>query len=89
VFTPDEIKQLVPNSKYEEESTGVIFPIKTYVDYVAAAGLNVINRRDITEKVEPFFKIPKIAERIMQNTNSNSYPEFQLTIQFIDFVLGK
>ena len=88
VFTPDELKQLVPNSKYEEESTGVVYPIKTYVDYTKAAGLNVINRRDITENVEPFFKIPKIAERIMKNTNMNSFPEFQMSIQFIDFVLG-
>lgn len=89
VFSPEELKQLVPDSKHAEESTGVTRPLRTYSEYIEKAGLKIINRRDITEKVEPFFKIPKIAERIMKRTEFSSFPEFQLSIQFIDFVLGK
>ena len=89
VFTTEELKQLVPNSKHVEESTGVTHPIKTYGDYIEQAGLKVINRRDITEKVEPFFKIPKIAERIMKHAEFGHFPEFQLSVQFIDYILGK
>lgn len=89
VFTPEELKRLVPDSKYAEESTGVTRPLKTYGEYIEQAGLKIINRRDITEKIEPFFKIPKIAARIMDRTEFGSFPEFQLSIQFIDFVLGK
>lgn len=89
VFSPEELKQLVPDSKYAEESTGVTHPIATYNNYIETAGLKVTNRRDITEKIEPFFKIPKIAERIMKHTEFESFPEFQLSIMFIDYVLGK
>ena len=89
VFTEDELKQLVPESKYVEESTGVLYPVRTYNDYVDKAGLKSINRRDITERVEPFFKIPKIAERIIGTTKMGSFPEFQMSMQFFDYVLGK
>jgi 2-polyprenyl-3-methyl-5-hydroxy-6-metoxy-1,4-benzoquinol methylase len=89
VFTPEELKELVPNASYTEENIGVKYPLKTYHEYIADAGLRSINRRDISEKVEPFFKIPKIAERIMQNTEFDQFPEFQMSLQFIDFVLKK
>lgn len=89
VFSPEEIKQIIPQSNYEEHNIGVVYPIKTYTDYVAEAGLNVINRRDLTEKVENFFKIPKIAERIIRNIKFDNFPEFQMSLQFIDFVLSK
>lgn len=89
VFTETEMKELIPNSEYVEESIGVIYPLKTYGEYIDQAGLKVINRRDIVEKVEPFFKIPKIAQRIMQNTGHSAFPEFQMGLQFIDYVLGK
>lgn len=89
VFTEEELKQLVPESQHAEESTGVLFPLRTYNEYVAKAGLKAINRRDITEKVEPFFKIPKIAERIIGVTKMGNFPEFQMSMQFIDYVLGK
>lgn len=89
VFDAEELKQIVPNAPYFEENIGVKYPLKTYHDYISQAGLRSINRRDITEKVELFFKIPKIAERIMKNTEFDQFPEFQMGLQFIDFVLKK
>ena len=87
VFSPEELKQLMPNSKYMEESIEVTRPMSTYGNFISDAGLKISNRRDITEKPEPFFKIPKIAERIMKHTKFDKFPEFQLSIQFIDYVL--
>ena len=89
VFTDEEIKQLVPHSDLHEESAGVTFPIRTYNEFIEQAGLKSINRRDLTERVEPFFKIPKIAERIMKKIDHPSFPEFQMGMQFIDYVVGK
>lgn len=89
VFTEAELKQLVPNQFFTESNVGVKFPLKTYGGWIEAAGLKVDNRRDLTEKVEPFFKIPKIAERIMRNVGSNSFPDFQMSLNFIDYVLKK
>lgn len=89
VFTPQEIAQLIPNSKYEEPSVGVTMPIATYNNWVEKSGLKVINRREVKENVEAFFKIPKIAERIMKATKAGGFPEYQMSLQFIDLVLGK
>jgi 2-polyprenyl-3-methyl-5-hydroxy-6-metoxy-1,4-benzoquinol methylase len=89
VFTPDELKELIPTSKYSEPSIGVTAPIMTYDSFINGSGLKILNKRDITEKVEPFFKIPKIAERIMKNLQKNNFPEFQMSLQFIDYVLAK
>lgn len=89
VFNEEEIKDIIPQSKYAEESIGVIYPIKTYAQYIEEAGLKIITRRDITSKVEPFFKIPKIAERIILNTKTNVFPEFQMSQEFLDYVLKK
>lgn len=89
VFNPGELKEIIPDCPYVEPSIGVTTPIKTYQDFIEKAGLKIDSRRDITEKVEPFFKIPVIAERIMRNTKSNQFPEFQMSVQFIDYVLKK
>ena len=89
VFTNDELNELVPNSKYKEENIGITYPIKTYSEYIKEAELNVLNRRDLTEKVEGFFQIPKIADRIMEKTKFEHFPEFQMSLQFIDFILSK
>ena len=89
VYTEEEIEKLAPGSQHAEANSGVLYPLRTYNEYVDKAKLKCVNRRDITEKVEPFFKIPKIAERIIGNTKMSSFPEFQMSMQFIDYVLGK
>ncbi len=89
IFSPDEIRKLVPTPKHEESNAGIVFPMKTYSDYFAQAGLTIVSKRDITEKVETFFKIPRIAQKIMQTTRTDQFPEFQLGLQFIDYVLTK
>ena len=89
VFNPDEIRRIIPESKYEESNIGVTYPIRTYNDYVSQAGLKVVTRREIKDNVEPFFKIPKIAERIIANTKMEQFPDFQLSLQFLDYVLTK
>lgn len=89
VFSPEEIRLLLPESKYEEPNIGVVKPIVTYESYIAAAGLKIQHRTNIEEKIEPFFKIPKIAERIMKQTKLPNFPEFQLTLQFLNFKLSK
>lgn len=89
VFTEEELKTLIPESKYAEPSLGVIYPINTYTHFITEAGLKIVSKRETKETVEPFFKIPKIAKRIMERTKSNKFPEFQLGLQFIDMILSK
>jgi 2-polyprenyl-3-methyl-5-hydroxy-6-metoxy-1,4-benzoquinol methylase len=89
VFTPEELKQLIPVDEYASENIGVTYPVKTYPEFIAQAGLKIITDRRTTDTVEPFFRIPKIAERIMKNTKMPQFPEFQMSIQFLDYVLKK
>lgn len=88
VFTPEELAQLVPSPRHHETiNAHVVYPLRTYSKWIDDGGLKIINRREITEKPEPFFKIPKIAERIIMNTKMDQYPEFQMGMQFIDLIL--
>jgi len=89
VFSPEEISQLGVDQHYVEPSIGVLYPLKTYSEFITQSGLRAANRREITEKVESFFKIPKIAERIMRKVKFNEFPEFQMSLQFVDYVLKK
>lgn len=88
VFTESELEKL-PTSKHKDDNIGVKYPLKTYSDFIKAAGLKEVSRREIKEAVEPFFKIPKIAQRIMSNLEFRQYPEWQMSLQFIDYVLEK
>lgn len=89
VFTDEELKQILPEPKHAEINNGVTYPIKTYNQYIDAAGLKTVSKREITEKFESFFRIPVISDRIIKKTKMSSYPEFQMTVQFVDYVLAK
>lgn len=88
VFTDEELQAIVPNAPYKEDSNRIVTPLKTYGEIIEQAGLKIINKREVTEQVEPFFKTPQVAERIMRNINFQQFPEFQMSMQFIDYVLG-
>ena len=87
IFTPAELNQLIPNSTQSQFNLGVMTPIATYQKMFDDAGLKIANRRDIKEQPETFFKTPIIANRIMQITGHKSYPEFQMSLSFIDYTL--
>jgi len=89
VFTKNELNQLVPNSNHFEENIGPVYPIQKYVELIEKAGLKEVSRRDVRENPEEFFKIPKIADRIKQITGHDEFPEFQMSLQFVDYVLSK
>lgn len=89
VFSESELRQIIPHSDHEVSSVGVIYPLKTYGDLITNAGLKVQTHREITQKVDAFFKIPKVAERIMRHTRTEKFPEFQMSMEFIDYKLSK
>lgn len=89
IFSPEELQALLPESKNAEPNICVTYPIKTYTSYIEEAGLKIVNRKNTTETVEEFFKEPKIAKRIMNKTKFENFPEFQMSLQFVDFILSK
>jgi 2-polyprenyl-3-methyl-5-hydroxy-6-metoxy-1,4-benzoquinol methylase len=89
VFTPEELREIIPNSANELPTQLISKPLVTYGSAIKSAELKEINRREITEKVEPFFTSPEIANRIQNTLGFQSFPNFQLSLQFVDYVLEK
>lgn len=90
VFSPEELQQIVKDSPMQEFNIGVKYPLKTYASYFINAGLDVVSKKEHAESVDKFFWQPIIANRIQSNLDMpGNFPEFQLSIQFIDYVLKK
>jgi len=87
VFTEEELSKL--SDYVPERNIKVTRPIATYNGFFQTTNLKVLSNRNITEIVDTFFRIPKIAERIISNTKFTEFPEFQMGIQFMDFILIK
>lgn len=90
VFNDEELSKLIPDPKHLEPNTGgVKFPFATYKNYFDQAGLEIVNNRPVKDNVEPFFQAPAIANRIIKNLGMKEFPDFQLSMQFIDYNLRK
>lgn len=89
VFTEQELEKIF-NGKKGIFNRGIVKPLATYKYAFDKAGFKIMEER-ITPKsqVEAFFKTPTIANRIMKNTGFDSFPEFQMSMDFIDFFLQK
>jgi len=87
VFTKEELTKIVPDQRFVEDNINVIFPLITYKEFITKSNLEVESMREIRSNVDSFFKIPKIAERIIKNNSLTSFPEFQMGIDFVDYVL--
>ena len=87
VFTDDELKQL--SDHVPENNMKITYPIRTYNEFFQASNLTSLSERVIKENLEPFFRNQKIADRIVSNSKHIGFPDFQMAIQFIDYVLVK
>jgi 2-polyprenyl-3-methyl-5-hydroxy-6-metoxy-1,4-benzoquinol methylase len=89
VFTPEELQKVLTDRTHVIPSAGVIRPIMTYKQMFDDAGLEIITRREHKNEVAPFFKIPRIAQRIQKNLGVKEFPEFQMSLSFLDYELTK
>lgn len=86
IFTTEELRKLFPGEDVNFTHK-VYFPIKTYNDNAAAAGLRVENEYKITSEVEDFFQRPEILDRIYFNTPFKNFPKPQMEMDFVDHIL--
>jgi 2-polyprenyl-3-methyl-5-hydroxy-6-metoxy-1,4-benzoquinol methylase len=90
VFSPEELKSLMPDAKYVDWNQGnVMTPLATYKKLFNDTSLEIVNTRPVKDTVEPFFKAPLLAKKIIKTVGFNVFPEFQMGLQFIDYVLKK
>jgi 2-polyprenyl-3-methyl-5-hydroxy-6-metoxy-1,4-benzoquinol methylase len=87
VCTDEELNK--KGIKLGEPTQKVTKPIATYRDWIKSANLKVDNERIIKEPVEDFFKSPKISQRITKRVGLGQFPEFQMSVQFVDYILSK
>lgn len=86
VFTVDELSQIIENFQ-DEVNQKIVYPIKTYEDYFDSVNLKIADKQEIKEHVDTFFQQPDILERILTNTGHATFPEFQMSLSFIDYKL--
>lgn len=83
VFTPEEIKAIVPDY-IPEPSPPVVQPLKIYSTIPVLSGLKIEKEYITRTPVENFFKHGEIAKRIVENTGMPIFSEQDLCIEFID-----
>lgn len=87
VLNHDEMLQLLPNEDDYIINNGPTKPIKTYEEYIRESGFTIESRNEITEKPEDFFKNPNISKILQNRTGFNEFPEFQMSLNFVDYKL--
>jgi 2-polyprenyl-3-methyl-5-hydroxy-6-metoxy-1,4-benzoquinol methylase len=83
VFTPEEIKAMIPDY-VPESSPPVVQPLKIYSTIPVLSGLKIEKEYITRTPVENFFKHGEIAKRIVENTGMPMFSEQDLCIEFID-----
>ena len=72
-----------------ENHLSVFRPVSTYKELISQCGLEIISENIEREQVENFFKSnDKIKRRILNEFDMNTFPEQQMEMCFIDFVLS-
>ena len=84
-LTENELRYLYPDIK-NYPTNKIIYPVKTYREYIDQSGLTVHSVKVVNSDIEEFFKRREIAEIISKNNNFES-PIMQMSMQFVDFVL--
>ena len=84
-FSEEEIKSF--GLEYDLPKSKVLYPLRTYKKLLDDVGFEILNKRDITESVEEFFKKRFMARRLEKITGSKDLLDFPMTVQFVDYLL--
>jgi 2-polyprenyl-3-methyl-5-hydroxy-6-metoxy-1,4-benzoquinol methylase len=91
VFSDEELEQM--GLKLEEETIKVKLPIKTYKDYIKESELKIKSEDIEYQDVEEFFEkdtmISNRLKKIIGADNGKTFPKYQLSQCFHDYVLTK
>lgn len=88
IFSKEELMRVCP---VYMENTGLIkMPFKEYSDFFEECGLKIESMRAVRDNVEPIFQSSLFAKRIRHNYNIKDlpFPDFQMSVTFIDYILG-
>lgn len=86
VFTDHELQLIMPDY-VPMVNMSVIHPTKTYKDYADNSGLHIVSEKITSSTIDEFFKHEMISKRICELTGTQSLPEKQMEIEFVDHIL--
>lgn len=87
VLNNEQLLSLLPNEGDFIPNNGPSKPIMAYEQWIRDSGFLITSREENKLYPEEFFKNPNIANLIQNKTGFNEFPEFQLSLEFIDYKL--
>jgi 2-polyprenyl-3-methyl-5-hydroxy-6-metoxy-1,4-benzoquinol methylase len=90
ILTKEELERIGVTVNQDDVTKNVLYPIKTYTECIAAAGLNVISRNIVRTPVEDFFREePVVCSRVLKIFKVSEFPTFQMEQDYVDYELGR
>ena len=87
-LTENEIEDFF-GKKVEVKVNKHFYPMKKYRDTIGSAGLKIITENPVTQELEQIVKDSLIIEKIKKDYSFLERPNFQMTLNFVDYILDK
>ena len=86
IFNDQELSQILTKP---ERVNKIVKPLATYTKLFDDTGFRQEDARPLKVDPELFFQTPIIANRIIKNTGHKEFPKFQMSMEWIDYILKK
>jgi len=75
--------------KIEVKVNKHFFPMKKYRDTINNSELKILTENQVTQEIDQIIKDSLIIEKIKKDYSFLEKPNFQMTLNFVDYILGK
>lgn len=88
IFTPEELAKM--GYTLDANIRRVLFPMQTYRDIFNSAHFKIVKEKATQDPLgnDAFFRKPFLKERIVKAFGRGTYPNWQLSLSFVDFILS-
>lgn len=87
-LTESEIEDFV-GKPVEIKVNKHFYPMKKYRDTISSVELKIITENPVTQELDQIIKDSLIVEKIKKDYSFLERPNFQMTLNFVDYILGK
>lgn len=87
-LTETELEDFI-GKKVELKVNKHFYPMKKYRDTISSAGLKIITENPVTQELDQIIKDSLIVEKIKKDYSFLERPNFQMTLNFVDYILDK
>jgi len=87
-LTESELEDFI-GKKIELKVNKHFYPMKKYRDTISSAGLKIITENPVTQELDQIIKDSLIVEKIKKDYSFLERPNFQMSLNFVDYILDK